>query len=72
MLSDYTEQHTPSRMLQLPEVLSLVGLGRTTLWRMVKAGTFPAPVKLGATRRIAWFADDIGQWQANLPRTRLP
>jgi predicted DNA-binding transcriptional regulator AlpA len=34
-----------------------------TLWRKVRAGTFPRPVQIG--RRItAWRAEDVRQWLA--------
>jgi len=33
----------------------------STLWRRVRAGTFPAPVKL-SERVTAWKAEDIRQW----------
>ena len=61
--------NTPRQFLRLPEVLSLLGVSRVTIWRMVKQGDFPPPVKLGKTRLIAWFADDIYQWQENLTPT---
>lgn len=32
-----------------------------TLWRKVKAGTFPQPVKLGP-RITAWNVEDIRDW----------
>ncbi|MBP9527142.1 AlpA family phage regulatory protein [Laribacter hongkongensis] len=33
----------------------------TTLWRRVRAGTFPAPIKL--SRRITcWRAEDVRAW----------
>lgn len=32
-----------------------------TLWRMVKLGTFPAPVKLSA-RVTAWRCEDVRAW----------
>lgn len=60
------------RLLDQATVTDRVGLSRTTLWKMVKAGSFPSPVKLGGTRRIAWFDDEIRQWQASLSRTRTP
>jgi prophage regulatory protein len=34
-----------------------------TIWRKVKAGTFPQPVKLGE-RITAWRMDDIEKWLA--------
>lgn len=33
-----------------------------TLWRMVRAGTFPAPVKL-APRVTAWRTEDLECWE---------
>ncbi len=33
----------------------------STLWRRVRAGTFPAPVKL-SERVTAWKAEHIRQW----------
>ena len=34
-----------------------------TLWRYVKNGTFPAPVKLGA-KTTAWRVSDVRAWLA--------
>jgi prophage regulatory protein len=34
-----------------------------TIWRKVKEGTFPQPVKLGE-RITAWRMDDIEKWLA--------
>jgi prophage regulatory protein len=36
-----------ARILREREVLDLLGIGRTTLWTWVRAGSFPAPIKLG-------------------------
>ena len=41
------------RMLRPPSVMSIMGWSRTTLWRRVRAGTFPPPVELGANS-IGW------------------
>lgn len=38
-------------VLRLPEVLEIVRVGRTTLLKMIKAGTFPAPLNLTARIR---------------------
>lgn len=37
---------------------------RTTIWRMVKAGTFPQPVRTDS--RLRWRLSDIKRWIANL------
>lgn len=44
-----------------PQVLRLVPVSKSTLWRRVRAKTFPAPVKLspGVT---AWRAEDLRAW----------
>ncbi len=64
-------EHSPARgdgahghldkMLRAPGVMALTGLSRTTLWRRVRAGTFPAPVELGANS-IGWPASEISVW----------
>jgi prophage regulatory protein len=43
------------------QVLMFVPVSKSTLWRRVRAKTFPAPVKLspGVT---AWRAEDIRGW----------
>ena len=42
-------------------VRGIIPFSGPTLWRMVKAGTFPAPVKLGE-RMTAWRAEDVRAW----------
>ena len=51
-------------MLRLPNVLSLVGVSRSTWWKLVREGHAPEPVKLTA-RCTAWRAADIASWLAN-------
>ncbi|MES2299412.1 MAG: AlpA family phage regulatory protein [Pseudomonadota bacterium] len=47
--------------LRQTQVLTFVPISKSTLWRRVLAGTFPAPVKLSA-RVTAWRAEDIRNW----------
>jgi len=44
--------------LRLPQVLSIIPLGKTSWWKGVKSGRFPQPVKL-SERCTAWRAEDI-------------
>ena len=44
--------------LRLPQVLSVIPLGKTSWWLGVKTGRFPKPVKL-SPRCTAWRAEDI-------------
>jgi len=46
------------RMNELPEV---VGLGRSTIYVMVREGRFPKQRKLG-TRAVGWLAEDVFLW----------
>jgi len=51
------------RLMRKPEVLTRIGLGNTTLYAQIKAGTFPAPVSLGG-RAVAWRATEVDGWIA--------
>ena len=53
-------------MLRFPDVIERTGLSRTTIWRRVKAGTFPAPVELGANS-ISWPELAIIEWVESRP-----
>ena len=47
------------------EVLTkFIHICRTTLWRWVRNGTFPPPVKFG--RMTAWRESDLLLWQQGL------
>lgn len=48
-------------MLKRSEMLKLVGLGYSTVWRLEKAGNFPARRKLSAGR-VAWRLSEIQEW----------
>ena len=56
----------PSRMLRFPEVIERTGLSRTTIWRRVRAKTFPAPIQLGANS-IGWPESVIIEWVESRP-----
>ncbi|MBS0346639.1 MAG: AlpA family phage regulatory protein [Proteobacteria bacterium] len=43
---------------------AIVPFSPPTLWRKVKAGTFPKPVKL-SPRITAWRVEDVRAWLAN-------
>lgn len=51
----------PLKLERLPSVMARIGLSRTTIWRQVKEGTFPAPVKLGP-QAVAWPSAAIDEW----------
>jgi predicted DNA-binding transcriptional regulator AlpA len=52
----------PRRMLNEKQVLEIVPVGRTTLFRLEKAGRFPKSTYISPNRRV-WFEDEIIAWQ---------
>lgn len=48
-------------LIRLPTLVRATGLGRTSIYRGIKAGTFPAPRKLGK-RASAWLWRDVKTW----------
>ena len=44
--------------LRLPQVLSLIPIGKSKWWSGVKTGLYPSSVKLGG-RTTAWKVEDI-------------
>ena len=58
------------RVLRLREVLDRVGLSKSTLWRLIKAGQFPKPISLGP-RAVGWIEEEIDQWISSRSRAEL-
>lgn len=50
-------------VFRLPQVCELTGLGRSTVYAAIKAGSFPAPFPIGA-RAVGWSAAAIEAWLA--------
>jgi prophage regulatory protein len=55
------DEQPPRVFARLPTVLSVTGLGRSTIYRLMADGSFPQPVRLGR-RVVAWRWSDIDQW----------
>ncbi len=49
------------QLLRLPQVCSLCGLKRSSIYRMIAEGTFPAPVPIGQRAR-AWSSSELSAW----------
>lgn len=60
--SEPTEQQ--DRILRVNEVQQIVGLSRSTIWRLERKGGFPDRVPLG-TGSIGWLKSDINTWMQN-------
>jgi prophage regulatory protein len=62
------EQRVPAKLDRLLDkwaVEALTSLDITTIYRKIKAGTFPKPVRVGK-RRVAWRESDLVRWQNSL------
>lgn len=63
-MQDETDVTYCQMLRRLPEVCRQTGLSAATLYRKIKAATFPAPVKLGA-RASAWVGAEVDEWIAS-------
>lgn len=51
-------------LLRLPGVCALVGLSKSQIYRMIRAGDFPAGISLGPNS-VAWPAEKVHAWIAD-------
>lgn len=51
-------------LISINEVCDRTSLSRTTLWRMTRAGDFPAPITITGMRK-AFVAAEIDDWIAS-------
>ena len=49
------------KIIRLPQVIAAVGLKKSAIYKKIKIGEFPAPIKLG-THASGWLASDVQQW----------
>jgi prophage regulatory protein len=59
------EQQLPPLLLSMRQLTARLGLSRATLYRLLRAGRFPAPVCVG--RRRLWTPETVQAWRAGLP-----
>src|SRR5262245_36416517 len=52
-------------MITAEEVLGLIHISRTTLWRLEMEGLFPQGILLTPHRKL-WFKDEVIKWQRDL------
>lgn len=59
------------KLLRIRSVKDLTGLSGSTIDRMIKAGKFPAPIKLTGARAVAWNAEEVEAWiQSRIDESR--
>jgi len=61
---------TEKSILRLPAVMAKTGYKRSTVYKSIKDGTFPEPIKLGP-QSVGWLASEIDAWiDARIKATR--
>jgi prophage regulatory protein len=58
------------QILKLREVSSLTKLSNSTIYRLIKTGDFPKPIKL-ATHASGWLLVDIEDWIESKRRVHI-
>ncbi len=59
------------KILRFAEVRERTGLSRATVYRRVRAGTFPIPLDLGSGQgnyQLGWLEEEIDEWVSARPR----
>lgn len=53
-----------TKLIRLPDVISLTGLSKSTIYSRIAEGSFPKQISLGP-RNVAWLESDIHNWIAS-------
>lgn len=56
------------RYLKVRDLLKRLPISRPTIYRMVKRGDMPKPIKLGSS--TVWLESEINDWERNLASAR--
>lgn len=59
----------PERIIRLKTVLARTGLSRSTLYRKIAEGTFPAQLKI-SIHGTGWYESAVDRWIADPVRYR--
>jgi len=57
------------KILRLKDVVQVTGLGRSTIYYLIRDLQFPKPLRISA-RASGWLADDIETWIESKKTTR--
>lgn len=55
------KEHEPNSFIRIKDVIEMVGLSRSSIYKYVSEGEFPSPIKL-SERSVAWRRGDIDAW----------
>ena len=58
-----------ARILRLNDVRKLIGLHKSTIYRLINQKEFPAPIQLGPNS-VGWLREDLEKWIESRKRAR--
>ena len=58
---------TQQRLLRRVEVERFCQIGRSTIYRLMREGLFPVPIRVGP-RAVRWPEHELAAWLARRPR----
>ena len=58
---------TTDRLLRLSEVQARCGISRSSVYRLMRTGAFPEPLRVGE-RAVRWPEHEINAWLETRPR----
>ena len=53
------------KIYRLPEVMTITGLSRSSIYLRMSTNEFPQPIKIGR-RTVGWTEDSIIAWQSTI------
>ena len=54
-------EHESDCLIDQPRASDIAGIKKSEIWRRIKAGSFPAPIRLGE-RCTRWSLREVSQW----------
>ena len=54
-------QDTHVLVVRMSRLVEMIGLSRSTVWKLLSEGKFPNPIRLGP-RSIGWRIKDVEDW----------
>jgi prophage regulatory protein len=61
-------QNITQQLLRLPQVKSMTGLSKSTIYARMSEGNFPKQISIGP-RLVVWLESDIQQWIDDLAKS---
>ena len=65
MQSQDLPKHATTQWWRLSRVMEETGLSRSTIYRMMKSGTFPKSRTMTSPKATIWLQSEIVEWKAN-------